>query len=124
MHSRRSVRQKCQQFMKQTLAAFVVSQLLVGPPVQAQPHEHNGDRKTTSPIKHVIIIIGENRSCENSCFYIFLIGIIQYIIFKSLPKLLPLVKAPILSRAIYPMKRIFIGIICKNLPSCQKGYCI
>jgi phospholipase C len=51
--------------MKQTLAAFVVSQLLVGPPVQAQPHEHNGDRKTTSPIKHVIIIIGENRSFDH-----------------------------------------------------------
>src|SRR5215475_8646969 len=66
MHSRRSVRQKCQQFMKQMLAAFVVSQLLVGTPVQAQQSGNNSnDDKTTSPIKHVIIIIGENRSFDH-----------------------------------------------------------
>src|SRR5579862_2694495 len=49
---------------KQVLAAVVASQLLVAAPVRANDGNSN-DGKTTSPIKHVIIIIGENRSFDH-----------------------------------------------------------
>jgi phospholipase C len=50
---------------KQVLAMLVVAQLLVGAPIQAQPDTSSSDGKTTSPIKHVIVIIGENRSFDH-----------------------------------------------------------
>jgi phospholipase C len=64
MHSRRSVRQKCLPILKQTLAVFVAAQLLIPAPVKAQGDGSNDD-KTTSPIKHVIIIVGENRTFDH-----------------------------------------------------------
>ncbi len=51
--------------MKQVLAMFVVAQLFFATPVRAQTDTGSGDSKTTSPIKHVIIIIGENRSFDH-----------------------------------------------------------
>jgi phospholipase C len=64
MHSRRSVRQKCLPILKQALAVFVAAQLLIPTPVKAQGDGSNDD-KTTSPIKHVIIIVGENRTFDH-----------------------------------------------------------
>ena len=51
--------------VKQVLAAFVATQLLVATPLRAQTDTGSNDGKTTSPIKHVIIIIGENRSFDH-----------------------------------------------------------
>jgi len=50
---------------KQVLAAVVATQLLVATPLRAQTDTGSNDGKTTSPIKHVIIIIGENRSFDH-----------------------------------------------------------
>jgi phospholipase C len=65
MHSRLSTWRAYLPTMKQVLATFVVAQLLVATPVRAQTDTGSGDSKTTSPIKHVIIIIGENRSFDH-----------------------------------------------------------
>src|SRR5277367_1587563 len=51
--------------VKQVLAAVVATQLLVATPLRAQTDTGSNDGKTTSPIKHVIIIIGENRSFDH-----------------------------------------------------------
>src|SRR5271170_4663991 len=65
MHSRLSTWRAHLPNLKQVLAMFVVAQLLVATPVRAQTDTGSGDSKTTSPIKHVIIIIGENRSFDH-----------------------------------------------------------
>src|ERR1700753_418841 len=49
---------------KQVLAALVATQLMVAAPARANDGNSN-DGKTTTPIKHVIIIIGENRSFDH-----------------------------------------------------------
>ena len=64
MESRLSYWRKYLPTAKQVLAAVVASQLLVAVPVRANDGNSN-DGKTTSPIKHVIIIIGENRSFDH-----------------------------------------------------------
>jgi phospholipase C len=51
--------------VKQVLAAVVATQLLVATPLRAQTDTGSNDGKTTSPIKHVVIIIGENRSFDH-----------------------------------------------------------
>jgi phospholipase C len=64
MHSRLFAWQNYLPSAKQVLAVFVASQLLVAaPPLRAQSGSNDG--KTTSPIKHVIIIVGENRSFDH-----------------------------------------------------------
>jgi phospholipase C len=65
MQSRLAAWRKYLPSTKQVVAAFVVSQLLVGAPLRAQTDDGSNDGKTTSPIKHVIIIIGENRSFDH-----------------------------------------------------------
>src|ERR1700761_6855845 len=45
------------------LASLMSLQLTVGPPLFAQ--QTTGDNNTTTPIKHVIVIIGENRSFDH-----------------------------------------------------------
>ena len=68
----------CLPGMKQGLATLMVLQLLVGAPVSALTAEdrndnrgmerdadRNPDRDTRTPIKHVIIIIGENRTFDH-----------------------------------------------------------
>jgi phospholipase C len=65
MHSRLSSWRSYLPSVKQVLAAVVVAQLMVVTPVRAQTDTGSGDNKTTSPIKHVIIIIGENRSFDH-----------------------------------------------------------
>jgi phospholipase C len=53
---------KCACFAKQALAMALASQLLVGfAPIQAQ----SGPPAPVTPIKHVIVIIGENRSFDH-----------------------------------------------------------
>jgi phospholipase C len=64
MDFRQSNWRACVPTARQVLAMLVVGQLLVGSPVFAQD-TGSGDSKTTSPIKHVIIIIGENRSFDH-----------------------------------------------------------
>ena len=64
MRSRLSTWRACFPSVKQVLAALVVAQLLVGTPVRAQDGPDNSG-KTTSPIKHVIIIVGENRTFDH-----------------------------------------------------------
>src|SRR5580692_8964303 len=64
MESRSSHWRKYLPTAKQVLAAVVASQLLVAVPARANDGNSN-DGKTTSPIKHVIIIIGENRSFDH-----------------------------------------------------------
>jgi phospholipase C len=64
MESRSSLWRKYLPTAKQVLAAVVASQLLVATPAFANDGNSN-DGKTTSPIKHVIIIIGENRSFDH-----------------------------------------------------------
>jgi phospholipase C len=64
MESRLSHWRKYLPTTKQVLAAVVASQLLIAAPVRANDGNSN-DGKTTSPIKHVIIIIGENRSFDH-----------------------------------------------------------
>ncbi len=54
----------CLPTAKQVVAMLVVAQLLVGTPVRAQSEPDNSG-KTTSPIKHVIIIVGENRTFDH-----------------------------------------------------------
>jgi phospholipase C len=61
MKSRPSAWRKCLPGIKQVLAVSVTCQLLAGTPVRA---DDNSD-KTTSPIKHVIIIVGENRTFDH-----------------------------------------------------------
>src|SRR3981081_4434248 len=61
MQSRLSTWRKCLPGIKQVLAVSVAFQLLASTPVLAQ----NNSDKTTSPIKHVIIIIGENRTFDH-----------------------------------------------------------
>jgi phospholipase C len=63
MHSRLSAWRTCLPSFKQILAALVVAQLIVATPVRAQSGSNDG--KTTSPIKHVIVIIGENRTFDH-----------------------------------------------------------
>ncbi len=50
------------QFSRKGLASLVLFQLAVGTPLMAQ---QTGDNNTTTPIKHVIVIIGENRSFDH-----------------------------------------------------------
>src|ERR1700730_10173164 len=64
MRSRFSTWRACFPSVKQVVALLVVAQLLVGTPVRAQENTDNSD-KTTSPIKHVIIIVGENRTFDH-----------------------------------------------------------
>src|SRR5260221_4243142 len=65
MHSRLSKWKENLPSVKQVLAAFLVSQLLVATPLRAQTDTGSNDHKTTSPIKHVIVIIGENRTFDH-----------------------------------------------------------
>ena len=66
MHSRRSVRQKCWLTLKQVLVLLLASQLVVPLPARADGQGgSSNDDKTTSPIKHVIIIVGENRTFDH-----------------------------------------------------------
>jgi phospholipase C len=64
MESRLSQWRKYLPTAKQVLAAVVATQLMVAVPARANDGNNN-DGKTTSPIKHVIIIIGENRSFDH-----------------------------------------------------------
>jgi phospholipase C len=51
--------------LRRGIACLAMAQLAVGlPAAQAQPGAAN-DNRTTSPIKHVIVIIGENRSFDH-----------------------------------------------------------
>jgi phospholipase C len=65
MQSRLSHWRDCLPTVKQALAMFVAAQMLVATPLRAQTDSGSNDGKTTSPIKHVIIIIGENRSFDH-----------------------------------------------------------
>jgi phospholipase C len=65
MHSRLSNWREYLPSVKQVLALFVAVQLFVATPLRAQTDGNSNDEKTTSPIKHVIIIIGENRSFDH-----------------------------------------------------------
>ena len=65
MQSRQSAWQQCLPSMKQILATSVAAQMLIGTPLRAQTDGDSNDRKTTSPIKHVIIIVGENRTFDH-----------------------------------------------------------
>ena len=59
----------CLPRVRQGLASILALQLLVGTPISAfafeHGREHNPDRETRTPIKHVIIIIGENRTFDH-----------------------------------------------------------
>src|ERR1700732_695093 len=63
MHSRLSTRQARFPSGKQLLAMLVVVQLLGGTPLRAQSTDNSGNTKT--PIKHAIVIIGENRTFDH-----------------------------------------------------------
>jgi phospholipase C len=65
MQSRQSAWQNVLPSIKQVLATSVAAMMLAGTPVRAETDGDGNDRKTTSPIKHVIIIIGENRSFDH-----------------------------------------------------------
>jgi phospholipase C len=65
MQSRQSAWQQCLPSMKQILATSVAALMLTGTPLRAQTDGDSNDRKTTSPIKHVIIIVGENRTFDH-----------------------------------------------------------
>ena len=65
MHSRLSHWRDRLPNVKQALAMLVATQLLVATPLRAQTDSGSNDGKTTSPIKHVIIILGENRSFDH-----------------------------------------------------------
>src|ERR1700730_6158105 len=64
MRSRLSAWRACFPSVKQVLAMLVVVQLVAGSPVRAQDEPDNSGN-TTSPIKHVIIIVGENRTFDH-----------------------------------------------------------
>jgi len=64
MQSRQSAWQRCLPSMKQILAVVVATQLVCVVPARAN-NEGSNDDKTTSPIKHVIIIVGENRTFDH-----------------------------------------------------------
>ena len=55
--------------LKQSLATFMILQLLFGAPIAAladdRDHDRDQDNDTRTPIKHVIVIIGENRTFDN-----------------------------------------------------------
>ena len=72
MKLHRSVREECARFVRQGLAFAMATQLLFAssapvfanePQLKGDPQ--TGDSKTASPIKHVIVIIGENRSFDH-----------------------------------------------------------
>jgi phospholipase C len=65
MESRLSQLRKYLPTAKQVLAAVVATQLMVAVPAARANDGNSNDGKTTSPIKHVIIIIGENRSFDH-----------------------------------------------------------
>jgi phospholipase C len=67
MHSRLSAWRNCAPSIKQIFAVFAAFTLLSGSPVRAQSGSggSSNDGNTTSPIKHVIIIVGENRSFDH-----------------------------------------------------------
>src|SRR3981081_2553951 len=65
MQSRLSLWRAYLPSVKQVLAALVATQLLVATPLRAQSGSSSNDGKTTSPIKHVIIIVGENRTFDH-----------------------------------------------------------
>jgi phospholipase C len=65
MHSRLSEWKENLPSVKQVLAMFVAAQLLIATPLRAQTDTGTNDGKTTSPIKHVIVIIGENRTFDH-----------------------------------------------------------
>jgi phospholipase C len=67
MHSRLSKWRENLPSGKQVLAMFVAAQLLVATPLRAQTQTDTGsnDGNTASPIKHVIIIVGENRTFDH-----------------------------------------------------------
>src|SRR5580698_8883349 len=50
-------------YLRTGLASLALVQLAVGTPLMAQAV--TGDSNTTTPIKHVIVIIGENRSFDH-----------------------------------------------------------
>ena len=59
----------CLPGIKKGFASLMVLQLLVGAPLSALAEDRNDkrnpDRDTRTPIKHVIIIIGENRTFDH-----------------------------------------------------------
>ena len=59
----------CLPRMKQGLATMMVLQLLFGAPLSALAEDGNrqgnADRNTRTPIKHVIVIIGQNRTFDH-----------------------------------------------------------
>jgi len=59
----------CLPGIKKGLASLMVLQLLIGAPLSALAEDRNDkrnpDRDTRTPIKHVIIIIGENRTFDH-----------------------------------------------------------
>jgi phospholipase C len=65
MHSRLSAWRTYLPSPKQVLALFAAFTLLSGSPVRAQSMSGSNDGKTTSPIKHLIVIIGENRTFDH-----------------------------------------------------------
>jgi phospholipase C len=65
MHSRLSHWRAYLPTVRQVLAAVVATQLLVATPLRAQTDTGSNDGKTSSPIKHVIIIVGENRTFDH-----------------------------------------------------------
>src|SRR6202022_2648261 len=65
MHSRLSHWRAYLPSIKQVLAALVATQLVVATPLRAQNDTGSNDEKTTLPIKHVIIIVGENRTFDH-----------------------------------------------------------
>src|SRR6202034_884424 len=65
MHSRLSEWKKNLPSVKQVLSMFVAAQLLVAAPLRAQTDTGSDDVKTTTRIKHVIIITGETRSVDH-----------------------------------------------------------
>jgi phospholipase C len=65
MHSRLSAWRNSLPSMKQILALLSAFTLLSGSPARAQSGSGSNDANTTSPIKHVIIIVGENRSFDH-----------------------------------------------------------
>ena len=71
MNLESNLRNTCSLAAKQFLTIFIALQLLLGAPLPVRadgPHGKGGDDSdsdTTTPIKHVIIIIGENRTFDH-----------------------------------------------------------